>query len=183
MIIIVEGMDGSGKTTLVKHLFYPLKLIPRKFVKSFGPEQDYQLKLVADTVAELKELEIYYLWKKSIYRLYDRFPLISEAVYGPILRGSNCFGELHSHLLRQLLFLEPLIIYCRPEKGIIRENLQKSQQMEGVKEHFEELLAAYDKIYQELTESPGRAYITLYDYTKDDLQTLINKIRRFYKHG
>src|SRR5690554_3611457 len=86
MIIIVEGMDGTGKTTLVQQLAHLLEVKPRKYVGSLGPSDDYRLVLVNRTISEITELEIASAEGRSIKRLYDRFPLISEAIYGPVLR-------------------------------------------------------------------------------------------------
>ena len=180
MIIIVEGMDGTGKTTLIQQLAHHLDVKPKKFVKSSGPDEDYRLNLIANTISEIKELETASMERGPIKRLYDRFPLISEAVYGPILRGHNCFGGLYHPLRRRLLALKTVIIYCRPDREVIQANVRQSPQMSGVLEHFKDLLDAYDKFFLELTETPGNSYITIYNYTQDDVQDLIYRIRGFY---
>ncbi len=179
MIIIVEGMDGTGKTTLVQQLAHRLVVQPGKFVGSLGPSDDYRLVLVNRTISEIAELETASAegWFK---RLYDRFPLISEAVYGPVLRGRNCFGGLYYPLRRRLLALKTVIVYCRPDMEVIQANVQQAPQMSGVLEHFRELLNAYDKLFVELTDSPVNSYITIFDYTRDEVQELIYEIRGFY---
>lgn len=183
MIIIVEGMDGTGKTTLVQQLAHRLEVKPGKFVGSLGPSDDYRLALVNRTISEITELEIASAEGRPINRLYDRFPLISEAIYGPILRGRNCFGVRYYPLRRRLLALKTMIIYCRPNREVIQANIQQAPQMSGVLEHFGELLNAYDKLFVELTESPVKSYITTFDYTRDEVQELIYKIRGFYNYG
>jgi len=184
MIIIVEGMDGTGKTTLVQQLAHHLDVESKKFVKSSsGPDEDYKSILVDNTVSEINELETASAEGRPIKRLYDRFPLISEAVYGPILRGHNCFGDQYHPLRSRLLALKTVIIYCRPHRDVIQANIQQAPQMSGVQEHFRELLSAYDKLFLELTETPVNSYITLYDYTRDEVRELIYNIRRFYNHG
>lgn len=180
MIIIVEGMDGTGKTVLVQQLAHRLEIKPRKFVGSLGPSDDYRLALVNRTRSEIAELETASAKGVSIKRLYDRFPLISEAVYGPILRGHNCFGGLYYPLRRRLLALNTVVIYCRPDREVIQANVQQAPQMSGVLEHFGELLDAYDSLFMELTESPVSSYITVFDYTRDKVRELIHKIRGFY---
>lgn len=183
MIVIVEGMDGTGKTTLVQQLAHHLDMKPKKFVKSSGPDEDCRITLVASTISEINELETASAEGRPIKRLYDRFPLISEAVYGPILRGRNCFGGLYYPLRGRLLALKTAIIYCRPNRDVIQANVQQAPQMSGVLEHFDELLDAYDKLFEELTETPGNSYITVFDYTQDEVRELINKIRGFYNCG
>jgi len=183
MIIIVEGMDGTGKTTLVQQLAHHLDVRPKKFVKSSGPYEEFKRTLVASTIPELNELETASAKGRPIKRLYDRFPLISEAVYGPILRGRNCFGGLYYPLRSRLLALKTVIIYCRPDRDVIHTNVQQTPQMSGVREYFDELLDAYDKLFEELMDSPMNSYITVFDYTQDEVQELIYNIRRFYNHG
>ncbi len=183
MIIIVEGMDGTGKTTLVQQLAHRLDVKPRKFVGSLGPSDDYRLTLVNRTINEIAELSVASAEGRPIKRLYDRFPLISEAVYGPVLRGHNCFGGLYKPLKGGLLALKTVIVYCRPHKDVVQANVQQGIQMNGVLEHFNDLLEAYDKLFEELTESPVDSYITTFDYTQDEVQDLIHKIRGFYSYG
>ena len=183
MIIIVEGMDGTGKTVLVQQLAHRLEIKPRKYVGSLGPSDDYRLALVSRTRSEIATLEAISTKGGSIKRLYDRFPLLSEAIYGPILRGHNCFGGLYYPLRSRLLALKAMIIYCRPDREVIQANVQQAPQMPGVLEHFDELLDAYDKLFEELTESPVNSYITLFDYTRDEVRELIHKIRGFYNYG
>jgi len=183
MIIIVEGMDGTGKTTLVQQLAHRLGVQPSKFVGSLGPSDDYRLVLVDRTISEIHELEIASAEGRAIKRLYDRFPLISEAVYGPVLRGRNCFGGLYYPLRSRLLALKTVIIYCRPDRDVIQANVQQAPQMSGVLEHFSKLLDAYDKLFVELTYSPVNSYITVFDYTRDEVRELVYKIRRFYNYG
>lgn len=184
MIIIVEGMDGTGKTTLVQQLAHRLEVKPRKFVGSLGPsDDDYRWDLVNRTKLEIAELETTFAKGGSIKRLYDRFPLISEAIYGPVLRDRNYFGGLYYPLRSRLLALKTVIIYCRPNREVIQANVHQSPQMSGVSEHFSKLLDAYDKLFVELTESPVNSYITVFDYTQDDVQDLIYRIRGFYNRG
>jgi len=131
--IIVEGMDGAGKSTLAAELQSFLK--PSELVKNeLGPRPD---------------LETW--WKQELRReeertlIYDRF-FYPEFVYGPILRGKvNIPNFVIEHILtnlRQVAFL----IYCRPDTHTIKKGSQTKEQWPGVNENFLPLLQAYDTL-------------------------------------
>src|SRR5690606_261228 len=100
-LIIVEGMDGSGKTTLAQQLSCWMGDVPiKRFVTSGGPT-NYDL-LVRKTKAALTDLHDQVIQNQRPVVIYDRFPLISEAVYGSILRGKNHFGDEWNALINRL---------------------------------------------------------------------------------
>lgn len=139
-MIIVEGLDNSGKTTLINKLlewFPELKLQP-KSVGADGTGKDlmgYMVQFLAQPPADTKNL------------LFDRFPLFSEAVYGPILRGGMAImSDLYQQATQQLRYHEPLIIHCQIPLHKVEETFTARQQMKGVKEHLLEI----NKAYQEL---------------------------------
>lgn len=146
-MIIIEGMDNSGKTTLAKtlasHFNYPLIHSP-----GYCPEM---VKWAKDTLMIGKP------------RIYDRHPCISEHVYGTVLRGKNEFESLWGKDVREL-FIEkkPLIIYCKPPDSVIVKDLSK--QMTGVEENSLKLICAYNRVihYLRLRE----LLVIKYDFTE-----------------
>jgi len=98
-MIIVEGPDSSGKTTLAKELASQFGL---NYLKSPGPKTDYDwwmsvLTLPTDQLAKL---------------ICDRF-LFSEFVYGPIVRGKIKLSPLEIDLvISMLVTAEPLVVHC-----------------------------------------------------------------------
>src|SRR5690554_364747 len=104
-MIIIEGMDGSGKTVLAQHLSSRLENAPiKRFVTSDGPT-NYDL-LVAKTKAALTDLHNQIMKGQRPVVIYDRFPLISEAIYGTIFRGRNHFGDEWFSLINRLFALD-----------------------------------------------------------------------------
>ena len=76
-MVIIEGCDGSGKSTLIKRLLKDLdvELQPRVV------NQD------AEAMVDLQDWVSKDLQKGFGRRLYDRHRLISELIYGPAIRG------------------------------------------------------------------------------------------------
>lgn len=132
-MIIVEGMDNTGKTTLIKSLVAQFDLEYRGSASELRGDPS---KLVAWVDEELARPTV----KPPIY---DRFPLISEEVYGPILRGRSSIPERRYDGWAQAHSV--LFIYCRPPLGYIRR-WGTREQMEGVKEFDKELIARYDRV-------------------------------------
>src|SRR5690606_28511148 len=109
--------------------------------------------------------------------IYDRFPLISEAVYGTILRGRNHFGDEWTALIDLLLSLDPIVIYCRPGIKYIMQNIRETadNQMEGVVSRAMELINAYDELMSWLqvrAHRLGSGRILVYGYDTDRSRVL-----------
>ena len=117
-IIIVEGPDGSGKTTLVNMLKEELgiSVAPRVVSKE------------ATAMTDLMSWVDDNLDNGPVPTLFDRHRLISETIYGPILRpeSSPGFDDLSWLGPRMTRFykLEPLIIYCLPPLETVLANLK-----------------------------------------------------------
>ena len=141
-MIIVEGMDNSGKTTLVETLMTPMDKQGIEVHTEHSPSQ-----LIA--TGRIKEwltwIEISFMPENQRF-IYDRHPVLSEMVYGPILRGANLL-KTTDHLAR-LKLLNPLIIYCRPDDDTIFDF--RKPEMKGVKKNKDKLIVAYDSMIRSL---------------------------------
>ena len=119
MILIITGMDNTGKTTLAEkisqELDYPL-------TKSLGGQASDPEKIhwTLNALAGEEPLQI-----------FDRFAPLEENVYGVVLRNRNrkdpIFG-LDSSLMKLLKKVPHLIIYTRTSRDNIM-NLQCSMQV------------------------------------------------------
>jgi hypothetical protein len=153
-MIIVEGCDNTGKTTLIGAL---IKEFPElQATRSAGPVSlGKQLAWFARAIRN-----------EDPRMVYDRFSPIVEQVYGPILRNGSIFGTYWYDLFTLTLRREPLIIYCRPPFSTVCR-FGDREQMKGVREHVSDLYSRYDFVMGNLHDMymrSGRYHV--YDYTE-----------------
>lgn len=158
-MIVLEGADGCGKTTLLKRLCTDTRLPahPRASDSLTGPVAD----LYAWTKNDLKT------WDKQPLSIYDRHPLTSEHIYGPHVRGEVRPGfEMKNKelaYLRRFFREHVLLIVCLPPKEIARANVMNdSHQMAGVVENFDYI---YDCYRMMPLIWPLSCHVAMYDYT------------------
>lgn len=159
-ILIVEGVDGSGKTTLIRNLRKQSNTYFWVASSSRRPQ----------TLPDLQDA-MHWIGQAAFLRLpviCDRFPIISETVYGPILRGTNLLDQLgrrDQSNATNLLSEVDRVIYCRPSKETIQANLAQNPQMEGVQKNLASLLQRYDDVINSLRDD--NIYVRQYDYTRN----------------
>jgi len=169
MLVILEGADGSGKTSLSTRLrknLDPYILL----LRSNGPP--HHIEQLASVVNFMKD------GPRLIPVITDRHPLISEFVYGPILRG-EC---MHSLDVRQMatLFWDSMIVYCRPNYAALAAGVREETQMEGIVMNHRRIVRAYDDLMGQLEEEG--TYIKRYDYTGPP-QLVLDSIKTFIRKG
>lgn len=154
-IIVVEGVDGSGKSTLLENarLQIPKKyfVLVRHSCRPLSTEQ------ILDFLNFIEE--------GRLPIILDRHPLISEPIYGPVLRKENLVDgiENESSAIDRLVATVDRIIYCRPPDPVIEKNLCNLPQLAGIHENIWDLLDAYDQRMHQLHKR-GMDVIQ-YDYT------------------
>lgn len=159
-MIIVEGPDGAGKTTLIKQLQerYNLPVAPRVVNKDTEAMVDLKT-WVEDNVTEgFQDM------------IFDRHRLISEPIYGPIIRGAvePGFEDLTWMLVQMSRFYacKPVIIYCLPPLEVIKENLEHDIDNQVVWGSIDLIYAAY--VARAAIDNMGNySTVTLWDYTRD----------------
>src|ERR1700759_845104 len=114
-MIILEGPDGGGKTTLSKML---------------NAIYGFQVRKRDDQSAFLWSISEMSDWTKPYIslRVYDRFPLIGEYIYGPVWRGGGEPEFLNIDEVRERFLQDTLIIYCRPNIKTILRNCSITDQ-------------------------------------------------------
>lgn len=145
-------MDNTGKTTLLKQLAGDFGFDTRVSQKptTHGAVLDWVRQQAEDQHTNII--------------VYDRFPLISEKIYGLALRGQINLPRGIEDYFKSYLLICPMTIFCRPPNEHI-EDWGDRDQMKGVINTSHTLITLYDRMimdYQERYQSP---YLCVYDYT------------------
>ena len=132
-MIIIEGIDGVGKTTLVD---YFVNMGMRKY------HFDYDVNNMDLFTKYMRVLSV-----ETKYLVFDR-SFISEMVYGPVLRNKcKLTIEQYTQLLIEYNNCHTSIIYLKEKKNVlltIRSNDLKDFEM--IKNYYELLNSKYDEI-------------------------------------
>lgn len=168
--IIIEGMDGSGKTTLVEHLWAQFTHV-EVVVNKKGPDQEFNT-----------------WWPSVLNRdpaaptpIHDRF-FYSELVYGPVLRGYVAAEPSIVTSCEWLLRNTALLIYARPDWELLLTHVHDQEQMEGVHDHFDELLTAYDQLMK-IEASWYRSRFYQYVWNREGEKERVTELVRGYLAG
>jgi hypothetical protein len=153
MLIVVEGPDGSGKTTLVRSAREHAVTANLITLTRNGPAP------MPDMVQTLFWIQSY---PPSAVLICDRIASISERVYGPILRGTNLFEK---HPLEFGIGRVDAIIYCRPPDIKILTGSCNEPQLTGVSSNITKIIDAYDDLMERIVNELEIQVYT-YDYTK-----------------
>lgn len=115
MIIILEGVDKVGKTTLAAGLsdFYRAKIIKTSQPKTNDAASEY-----IEKVESLDKNENY---------VFDRFHL-GEMVYGKIYRNKVLEKEKFEEIERKLNELNSVLIYCWQDHDIVAQNFIREKE-------------------------------------------------------
>ena len=165
-MIIVEGADGSGKSTLCRMLLAEglvEKVLPSPRITAKGDTE--RMKYETD-----QYLRIYGTNNRVAV---DRF-LFSEIVYGPILRGSSVLSrnEYLTKLL-ELMMSGSIIIFCLPEKLHF-----KPDENPAVLEKIELIKQAYQACFEDVAFTTSRTYL----YNWESLHSF-KKLKKFIKEN
>lgn len=159
-MLIFEGPDGAGKTTLInlfrKH--YPsIEVAPRVVSKDTNAMTNLQ-NWVDENLASGFQ-----------FKIFDRHRLISEPIYGPLLRshpepGFSDLAWLRSRL-RSFYAISPVIIYCLPPAEVVHMNIINDPDNSAVALRIHGIYSAYvARAALDSNLSPGITRV--WDYTK-----------------
>lgn len=150
MIIIIEGIDGSGKTTLAKQLSaqtgYPI-------IHKSNPKDDVEkLRMMGEYLQLVRG-------NKNV--IFDRC-WYSEMAYGPVMRDKSyiSFPQMYE-LERHAAKAGALIIYCTGPLHVLWNRCQKRGENYVVsRDNFNEIYKEFEDIFR----SPHFIPVARYEY-------------------
>lgn len=146
-MIILEGFDNSGKSTLANKLGLPVK-------HAGGPPKDFK-----QLVANLEE-QLEHCGKPVIL---DRVTCISDQVYGNKMFDSH----LQAYLRQMLKCKNTVLVYCRPPIETILNFSDHQVKAHDTEEHLEDIKSNAIKYIDRYDQLMSTIDHVKFDYTKD----------------
>lgn len=164
-MLIIEGIDGVGKTTLVEYL------------QSYGMKKyhfDY----------DSKNMDLFSKYMKVLLEddselVLDR-SFISEMVYGPVIRNQCKLSlEDYTKLLIAYKNAEAKIIYLTAPRDVLlkRRNDEKSD-YEVITNYYEELNKKYDEIMEYSSKFIDVIAINTHEANIEQVRSRVKKLVR-----
>lgn len=114
MIIIIEGPDGSGKTTLANQLS---RQTGYKIIHRTRPKTEEEKAIMMDEYLGIIRSRENIIFDRSWY---------SEMVYGPVMRDASVISYSQMYdLERRLMKVGAMIIYCTDAKPVLWARCQE----------------------------------------------------------
>jgi len=186
LTVIICGMDNTGKTTLIEQLKekFPEDL---EVIKPPGPwpSKEVMMNWLEPSLQSIRDAK-----SQDKVFLFDRYPLISEPIYGPEIRGVSLLTPEEESEGLEVLMNAPqqvILIFCRPPREAIL-NFGEREQMEGVIERSNSLIDRYEESLKSLCnriyfftsppKSPNSSLILyLYDWTADGPEWVFSLVK------
>jgi GTPase SAR1 family protein len=167
-LIVVEGPDGSGKTTLVQQLvqdFEGLVEVPKVVSSQAVPMEPM------DNYID-KELHRGFGW-----RVYDRFALISSPFYAMLPRRTFGGDMWNAHWQRSQWYkfktIDPVIVVCLPSLATVIENVKGVENRVVVKD-IEQIYINYVNFFGTQAKNTSCMLWDYHDPNTDQLRGLMN---------
>ena len=155
-MLIIEGPDNSGKSTLVRNLAEDLHI---PYQHSEGPWESRR-----DLLESLEDIDI----KNSSddYFIQDRYPLISELIYQPILRPDDVMVDIATQPERSYwkkIFKMEFLVVCIPPVERILDEVSLSLQPKKIQDHIGNIYESYRNFVHMIKGQEIRLFV--YDWT------------------
>lgn len=150
MIIILEGPDGGGKSTLAAQLSRQTKYpIARYSYPKTAEEKEQMMQMYVQAIKEAKNV----IFDRSWY---------SELVYGPVMRNGHVLSYPQMYALEEMLAKKgAVLIYCTASPEVLwRRCMARGEDYVTDQETFIGICKAYD----ELMSVPHHIPVVKYEY-------------------
>lgn len=161
LMIVIEGMDNSGKSTLGEAMAAYMDLIVQE---SEGPP------LSAEEINERVDR-----YEKMERRLFVRHPVVSNAIYGQVRFEGNPITPG-----REMIFYEarPILIYCDAGSRGLEAHVKKAHDTD---KHLADIEANYHKLL-ELYRLWAAEHAHFVYRIGDDMDALIATVFFYHSH-
>ena len=166
-LVIVEGPDGAGKSTLIQNL-----VALGGFVSAHtgGPPRDKQ-----DLEDKLAKVTASLDAAGSDTLVLDRHPAVSDPIYSKVT-GSRSFAT-PGELGEQVEALNPVFVYCRGSADSMRANISKSPKVHKPQEHLLKVIQKHGEIVKLYDAFFAQTPHIRYDWQKDSVLELAKVLR------
>ena len=160
-MIVVEGPDGAGKTTLINVLAETFDLPIEERVVSKETKALTDLRVWTD-----RNLEAGF-----VFKLFDRHRLISDPVYRWAIPTKQPDKDLYEvnwleKSLERFQDIDPIIIFCMPPLETVMANLLDDPDNREVVSHILRIYYSYNLQYAYLKSYGSFSSVYWFDYTK-----------------
>jgi thymidylate kinase len=166
-MIIIEGVDGTGKSTLANKLAKDLN----GMVLHAGYDRSWNIFNFHKSIISFSE-KIYAI---GCMPIIDRLS-VSEKVYGSVYRNGETYDTklFFESLIKRH---EPILIYCRTENVV--KNHKKN--LKRRKELYEDVNYVFIE-YEKVINSKQYGDWTFFNYEKDSYEKLLNYVKSKIKN-
>lgn len=161
-MVILEGCDGAGKTTLASQIQarYGLDVGSRS---TTNRDDLYKVTRIDTWTAVAAELS----GRQEQALVWDRL-MISDLVYAPLLGRQVAFHHFEQDQFFGLLeVIQAPVIWCHPPLSSVLEAEAQGgrHEMPGVRENLERIYEGYAKLFQQLEVDWDGLNVVHYDWT------------------
>jgi hypothetical protein len=189
-LILIEGPDGGGKSTLCEYLSERLGL-PLSPASQLSKKERNDAEFRSEEAVRERVYEGIFKMVGGAYKpeIHDRL-FISELIYSDVFGRDPAFTWMESrHIFRLMVACEIPVIFCIPPFQEVKKTVGGTDQMEGALDNLMKIYNHYVMMAKFMhrkkikgVTNRGRPFdyaypqVTLYDYTKPSHQEKVLKV-------